>query len=432
MNGVRRIGRVVALSAFCSFGLVAASWAQSVDSTLWGVEPGATVFAATRAGNTLYVGGSFHTIGPNTGCGVPVDIPGGRAVPHFPRVAGGRVNAVVPDGGGGWFIGGAFSGVEGRPHANLAHLRPDGLDDAWTAGTDREVCALALSGSVLYVGGWLNSLDGARRIGLGAVDARTGALTAWDPEPNDAVFALLVKGSNVYAGGRFTVVGGLSRGYLAAIDTSTGLPTPWDPEANDDVEAFALYDSTLFLGGYFGGVGGQARPYVAAVELGTGAVLPWNAHASRTPWFIYDGGPRVKALLLCDSTLYVAGSFKTIGGQYREGLAAVSVTTAEATAWNPQAHSAIVFGAYFTAIARSGDTLFVAGQADSLAGSPGSYLAALSTATAARFSWDPRPNWEVRALAVAGGPSTPVAGSTAWATGSIGTISQRLTPRPVH
>src|SRR5438445_12380954 len=121
MNGVRRIGRVVALSAFCPFGLVAASWAQSVDSTLWGVEPGATVFAATRAGHTLYVGGSFHTIGPNTGCGVPVDIPGGRAVPHFPRVAGGRVNAVVPDGGGGWLIGGACRAGGRRPPRTLAH-----------------------------------------------------------------------------------------------------------------------------------------------------------------------------------------------------------------------------------------------------------------------------------------------------------------------
>ena len=85
MKGVRGLGQAVALSAFCSFWLAAASWAQSVDSTLWGVEPGAIVFAVTRAGNTLYVGGTFFTIGPNTGSGVPVDIPRGRAVPHFPR-----------------------------------------------------------------------------------------------------------------------------------------------------------------------------------------------------------------------------------------------------------------------------------------------------------------------------------------------------------
>src|SRR5439155_12705464 len=184
MNGVRRIGRVVALSAFCSFGLVAASWAQSVDSTLWGVEPGATVFAATRAGNTLYVGGSFHTIGPNTGCGVPVDIPGGRAVSHFPRVAGGRVNAVVPDGGGGWFIGGAFSGAEGRPHANLAHLRAGGLDDTWMADTDGEVFSLALNGSTLYVGGDFNVVAGEARPHLAAVDARAGTVKSWSPQVN--------------------------------------------------------------------------------------------------------------------------------------------------------------------------------------------------------------------------------------------------------
>jgi hypothetical protein len=62
-----------------------------------------------------------------------------------------------------------------------------------------------------------------------------------------------------------------------------------------------------------------------------------------------------------------------------------------------------LFGAYFRALASLGDTLFVAGQADSLGGMTGSYLAALSTSTAARLDWDPRPNCEICTLATSGG-----------------------------
>jgi hypothetical protein len=382
-------------------GVVVAQ-AQSVDSTLWGVNPSGAVLAVAREGNTVYIGGNFSYVGPNSGGGVPIDVSMGHGVAGYPKVAG-RVNAAVADGRGGWYIGGWFSAVNGCRHANLAHVGPTSVDEAWSAGTNNEVVALALSGQTLYVGGDFDSLSGAPRSYLGAVAAVAGTPTEWDPQVNNRVRALLVHEARVYAGGRFTTVGGQTHKYIAAIDSASGLALAWEPSIDAELLALALRDSTLFLGGYFANVGGVLRRYLAAVDLSSGALLPWNAGVNRTPDFIYDGGPRVAALLVQDSLLYVAGSFKTIGGQYREGLAAVNASTALATLWNPRAHSEIVFGAYFRALAISGDTLFAAGQADSLGGVAGSYLAALSTATAARLSWDPRPNWEVYTLAASGG-----------------------------
>src|SRR5262252_7474995 len=63
-----------------------------------------TVNAVALAGDTLYVGGSFTTVGPVTGSGVPLDAATGVAVGGFPHVNG-DLNAVVSDGAGGWFIG---------------------------------------------------------------------------------------------------------------------------------------------------------------------------------------------------------------------------------------------------------------------------------------------------------------------------------------
>ncbi len=111
-----------------------------------------TVAAIARSGSTIYLGGRFTSIGPNTGGLVSTDDAGVRQ-PSFPAVAG-RIYTVVRDPRGGWFVGGDFSSIGGQAKANLARLRRDGqVDDLWTADTDAPVLALATSGSRLYVGG---------------------------------------------------------------------------------------------------------------------------------------------------------------------------------------------------------------------------------------------------------------------------------------
>src|SRR5262245_61524311 len=82
------------------------------------------VFAEALSGGTLYFGGLFSRIGPASGGGVPVDAADGVARAGYPKVAG-VVRAVVPDGAGGWFVGGAFSAVGGVPRANLARILAD-------------------------------------------------------------------------------------------------------------------------------------------------------------------------------------------------------------------------------------------------------------------------------------------------------------------
>ena len=79
------------------------------------------------------------------------------------------------------------------------------------------------------------------------------------------------------------------------------------------------------------------------------------------------------------------------------------MSTALATAWNPRPTRASTYGPELLSLASAGDTLFVSGAFDSLAGTPGragGNAAALSTATAERFDWDPNTNDFVFALAV--------------------------------
>jgi hypothetical protein len=369
------------------------------------LEPGARVFAIARTGNTIYIGGNFGTVGPATGGGVPINLRTATPTPGYPRVAG-KVNTVVGDGSGGWYIGGLFAAVGGRPRANLAHISAAGTVDEWSPNTDGEVYALALHGHVLYVGGAFTSIGGQGRRNIAAMSTQSDVPLPWNPDADHWVTTLLPSGPVIYAGGLFTTIGGLQRAYLAALDTSAGKATPWDAGIDvtagvtQRVLALALHDTTLFVGGQFVTVRGTVRRQLAAVSTVSGALLPWNAGIERRPDFILDGGPRVSALLIRDTTLYVAGSFKVIGGASRQGLAALNIVTAQATQWDPHAVRNVTPGASFWGLAMSGDTLFVAGISDSVGGARHSYLAALCAGTGARQAWDPNPNDFVKALAL--------------------------------
>ncbi len=109
----------------------------------------------------LYVGGWFTHMGPPTGGFGVVDEDSGLFPlgGNHPYVDG-TVYAAVPDGSGGYFIGGDFQSVGGVERSNLAHMNADGsLDGAWNPGaTGGAVRALQVMGTYLYVGGDFTSI----------------------------------------------------------------------------------------------------------------------------------------------------------------------------------------------------------------------------------------------------------------------------------
>ena len=94
----------------------------------------------------------------------------GAPLEPYPKIVG-FVVAVVPDGVGGWFIGGSFERVGDFSRHNLAHILPDGSVAPWDpAPPGPGVECLALSGNTLYVGGAFTRIGGQSRNLLAAVD----------------------------------------------------------------------------------------------------------------------------------------------------------------------------------------------------------------------------------------------------------------------
>jgi hypothetical protein len=91
-----------------------------------------SVDALARDGASVFLGGSFSRIGPPTGGGVTLDPASGLRATQFPDVRGIGF-AVVPDGAGGYYLGGRFTAVGGEPRKNLAHVLAGGsVDPAFT------------------------------------------------------------------------------------------------------------------------------------------------------------------------------------------------------------------------------------------------------------------------------------------------------------
>ncbi len=397
-----RVGRRLLLGACLHLLVSGSASAQVVDSTLWGTGLGGRVLAIAPAGDTVYIGGTFGVIGPATGGGVPLDARTAKLVAPYARIAG-RVEAVVADGEGGWFVGGSFTHVGGQARRNLAHIRADGSLSNWAPDPNLGVWCLALAGRTLYVGGDFDSLGGHSRMRLGAVDIDDDVALPWRCDADGRPSAILVDGPIVYLGGWFTAIAGQPRSYVAAVDATTGALSPWQVSLNDRVRTFALRDTTLYIGGYFWTANGEARVGLIAVSTVTGALKTWNPQLSRLPINTRDGGPHVHALLRSGDSMYVAGSFTQLGGQARRGLAQLDLATAQATAFDSRATRNTVFGPDLWSLVRSGETLFVAGAYDSLGGASreaGLHAAALHTSTGDRFAWDPEADSFIWALAM--------------------------------
>jgi hypothetical protein len=183
--------------------------------------------------------------------------------------------------------------------------------DQGVAGFNGTVRAVTQVGSTVYVGGDFTQAvlsDGTQtpRQYLAAIDASTGALTAWQPLPNDQVFAIDSDPAtgDVYVGGAFTAVGGSARRHLAAFGPS-GTLLSWHPSTSASVRAVDVSSSgVIYVGGSFSFAAGSSRSRLAAFDR-AGGLLSWSPAANAAVYDLEIGD---------DGRVYVGGNFTTIDG----------------------------------------------------------------------------------------------------------------------
>lgn len=389
------------------------------------------VYSTALSGATLYVGGDFSYVGPETGAGVTVNTTSG--VPNtFPRIDG-QVYAAAPDGAGGWYVGGIFTDVDGSStFNNLVHIIPNPSDSTQmivdasfkpnisvTSG-QVNIDALLVSGSTLYVGGTFDSIDdgggAVARNNIAAFDTGTGALiSTWNPNADAEVstFLLSADGLSLYVGGAFANIGGAARNGIAELDANiatAGGATAWDAAAGAGTQVNVIIldtgTSRLFIGGAFSSMGGQTRNNLAAMAAADGALDPaWDPNANAA----------VYALVLSadGNFVFAGGAFNTttlgtpaINGKSRDYLAKVDTSSgAVDDGWKPAANGTV------RAIEDiSGNSLMLGGDFTTINGANRFYIANIGTSSGAVTTLDPGSEATVRVLKQASGGGTLFAG----------------------
>ncbi|NCX04657.1 MAG: hypothetical protein EBW68_02620, partial [Actinobacteria bacterium] len=245
--------------------------------------PGAngTIYAISEPDSvgTRYIGGDFTAFNSwGTGGGSLVDNQTGSVNSSFPKVTG-AILASAADGSGGFYIGGAFTSVDGVARNNLAHINSDGLLTDWDPNANSAVRSIAVSGSTVYLGGSFTTIGGTTRNRVAAINT-DGTLTNWNPNAISTVNSIVVSGSTIYLAGSFTTIGGTIRNRVAAINTD-GTLTNWNPNNGigiTEIYTLAVSDGIVYLGGSFTTIGGTTRNYAAAINT-DGTLTNWNPNA---------------------------------------------------------------------------------------------------------------------------------------------------------
>jgi hypothetical protein len=342
--------------------------------------PDGTVFSMKKHGNILYVGGAFDQVGYETGGGALYGANSLKPDVRFPHIDG-DILVSIPDGNGGWFIGGDFDRTNLEDAFNFAHILPNMIPDStFLPDFNNDVLALALINDTLFVGGLFTEIDGVAQPYLAAFSLTTESLLPWNLELDGRVKDLEVFGNSLVVAGSFDRIAGRSQPSLARINLTTGDHMRIQAPELGDVNALGLINDTLFVVGNMTGSMGQYTGQVAMIRNGQeqpsldfpipngnvevvvpdgnggwyiggnftrvngenisrlAHILPGNLLDSA---FVHTFNGTIYDILLWNDTMLVAGTFTSVDGQARNRIASIDLNTDNLTSWDPNANGAV-------------------------------------------------------------------------------------------
>lgn len=344
-----------------------------------------------------FVGGDFLHVGFHSSSGAKFDLNTQVWDDSFVKLNhNSSIFSVVAIPGGGWYIGGNFTAVDGVVRTSLARINADGTLHSFNPVLNGSVHSMVLDQSNnLYIAGLFTNVNGSTRSYFAQLDA-SGNLTAFDPDFNGIVNTLeLDAAGNLYCGGSFTTVGVTPRTHFAKFD-NTGTLTSFDPAPNYGITDFAISSNQdLFMVGTFTEVsGGTLRNGLAAYDV-SGVLLPVSIDPDQPIRTIeFDS----------NDNFYIGGNFTDLGGVARNYFAKYDYA-GTLSSFNPD------FSGYVRTIAvDNSDQVYVGGNFDLVNGVEQNQFA-LFDASGNLSSFTVSTNHDIYAIALDGSGGMYVGGS---------------------
>jgi hypothetical protein len=332
--------------------------------------PDGTVYALALVGRTVIVGGDFTQVAdarevthyPRRSL-FAYDLNTGVVSVFAPQLDG-AVHALAAGPGNTVYVGGLFHTVNGVAQAGITQLdvttgqRVAGFTASLNNGDVRTV---AYAGGWVYLGGVFSKLNGQARLGLARVNGTSGALDAGfnlnltAPHfrtPKIEALAVSPNGAKLVAIGVVEFATGQRRAQLLMADTGgAGAVANWytDTYDNNCYESYDTYlrDVDFSPGGDYFVVVSTGRLTGPGIMCDTAARFETGGLGLHRPtWVNYSGGHSLFAVDVTGTAVYVGGhelwldnpqGQKTAGpgAVSRPGIGAIDPVGGKALPWNP-------------------------------------------------------------------------------------------------
>jgi len=302
-------------------------------------KPGLVSTIAPRADGKFFIGGSFSYVGDEYHNRLALINADGTLDKSFKNVNFGdnfNVFAVLPLPDNKVLVGGRLFAYapDGRFYDNLVRFNADGTLDATFANTfsagNNSVTSLALQpdGKIL-VGGLFSDYSGTTRNSIARLNP-DGSL--------DTTFQNGMAGANNYGvskivlqpdgkiliGGYFTQINGVSRNRIARLNADGSLDTTFQNgmtginNANNTASVLQIAlqpDGKILVGGDFNTVNGTPQKYLARLNPDGSLDNSFSSNFTGTDGIVFS------VAIERNNKILIGGSFNTVSGQARRGLA---------------------------------------------------------------------------------------------------------------
>jgi len=320
------------------------------------------VFCSESKGDTMYIGGAFKYIGKYTGGIGRISDNGDLNIgSNWPRVHG-RVYTVVPDGKGGYYIGGRFSKIGDSTRSNFAHV-----DSQWRVtafrlevgyGNSTFVSAIVPHNNKLYIAGSFSRVNGLDRSHAACVEIPSLRVLKWNPGVlGRNINAMVLYNGKIYLGGEFTGfnhAAGPVDSNIAVVDTLLGDVVDTLYNANGIVRDMFLDGDMLYVAGAFKKINDSSRSNIASFYLPTDSLTAWNPFPNN-PQYNY-----INSVKVVGSKVYLGGSFEWVNNVKRRNAAVVNKWSAALLPWTAEVNGPV------STINVYGDKVYIGGKFDSV------------------------------------------------------------------
>ncbi len=376
-------------------------------------------------GDKLFVAGAFSEAGVYKSNIASFD-PDDQSLDFAFPDANSTVRVIIPDGEGGWYIGGTFSFVGGESSPRIARIDANGaISEEFTLEANGTVQALYLDENHLYLAGSFSQLAGESIARLGRVNKNTGAVDiTFNPNPNSTINALYGQGDTLFVGGSFSQIAGSDniRNFAALSKTDGSFFEVHS--LNSTVESIAGNGASTYSSGSFSSAG-YYKPNMALLS-------PEND----IPGLSFPDASSTMQVAVADGSggWYIGGSFDQIEGQSASRIAHLLADGSLDTDFICTPNSTV------SEIYLDGDFLYLGGSFSTINGTSAMRLARVNKNTGVLDeTWLPNPNSAVNAILVddtyahVGGSFSAIAGSDqtsnyAAINKTTGAIAQRPSP----